>query len=120
MKKVLIVEDDKYLAFLLKKKLEKEGFLPLVSNSAKKGIEILKKEKPKLVLLDLIFPKEDGFKILKKMKKITKAPILIISNLDQLKDIKRAIRLGAKEYLIKANFTPEKIIAKVKKYLKNA
>lgn len=114
---ILVVEDDKFLRDLLVEKLNKEGYS---INQAIDGNEALKKlqeEKPSLVLLDLILPGIDGFEILKRIKDdqaLSKIPVIVLSNLGQQEDIKRAEELGAKYYLIKAHFTLGEIVDKVK------
>ena len=69
-----------------------------------------------VVLLDLLLPKVHGFEVLKKLKsnpKTVQIPVVILSNLGDKKDINQGMQLGASDYLIKANFTPDEIIEKV-------
>ena len=85
------------------------------------GIKKVLAEKPDLVLLDLILPNEDGFEVLSKIKadpKVSQIPIIILSNLSQKEDIDKGMKLGAADYIIKAQFTPEEIVEKVKNILK--
>jgi len=116
-KKVLIVEDDKFLRELISQKLLKEGYDIAETVDGEKGLETVKKEKPDLVLLDLILPGINGFDVLTKIKEdpsLAQIPVIILSNLGQKDDIERGLKLGAVDYLIKAHFTPGEIIAKVK------
>lgn len=120
-KKILIIEDDKFLRELISKKLTKEGFEILEAMDGEEGLRKAKEEKPNLVLLDLILPGIDGFEVLARIKEDTKVsniPIIILSNLGQRDDIERGMKLGAVDYLIKAHFTPSEIIEKVKTVLK--
>ena len=119
-KKILIVEDDKFLRDLISQKLLKEGYDIAEAVDGEKGIEGVKKEKPDLVLLDLILPGVDGFEVLSQIKAdpiLAQIPVIILSNLGQKEDVERGLKLGAVDYLIKAHFTPEEIIQKVKAVL---
>ena len=120
MKKILIIEDEIVLAEMYKEKLEKEGFEVFLTSEIEEGIEIAKKERPDLILLDILLPRENGVSFLEKIKKeeIKDIPIVAFSNYDDPATKKRAFELGVKEYLIKANYTPGEIVEKIKNYLK--
>ena len=120
MKKILIIEDEIVLAEMYKEKLEKEGFEVFLASEIREGIEIAKKERPDLILLDILLPRENGVSFLEKIKKeeIKDIPIVAFSNYDDPETKKRAFELGVKEYLIKANYTPGEIVEKIKNYLK--
>ena len=84
------------------------------------AIEYLKKEKPDLILLDILLPKENGITFLKKMKEIENVsdiPIIAFSNYDDQRTKKDAFELGVKDYLIKTQYTPKELVEEVKKYL---
>jgi DNA-binding response OmpR family regulator len=120
MKKILIIEDEIILAEMYKEKLEKEGFEVFLASEIEEGIEIAKKEKPDLILLDILLPRENGVSFLEKIKEeeIKDIPVVAFSNYDDPETKKRAFELGVKEYLIKANYTPREIVEKIKNYLK--
>lgn len=116
-KKILIIEDDKFLRELIVQKLSKEDFGVSEAIDGEEGIKKIKEEKPDLILLDLILPGIDGFEVLSRMKEdpaLTSIPVIILSNLGQKEDVERGLKLGAVDYLIKAHFTPGEIIEKVK------
>ncbi|MFH1656730.1 MAG: response regulator [Candidatus Nealsonbacteria bacterium] len=116
-KKILIIEDDKFLRELISQKLLKEGYDVAEAVDGEKGIRAVKEEKPDLVLLDLILPGVDGFEVLAKVKEdpiLAEIPVIILSNLGQKDDIERGLKMGADDYLIKAHFTPGEIIEKIK------
>lgn len=116
-KKVLIVEDDKFLRDLITQKLSAENLDVVIAQDGEEGIKKIEEEKPDLVILDLLLPAIDGFEVLKRMKenpKITDIPVIILSNLGQKDDVERGMALGAKDYMIKAHFTPSEIVDKVK------
>lgn len=121
MKKILIVEDDKFLRELMAQKLVREGYEILESVDGEDGLKKVKNEKPDLVLLDLILPSMDGFEVLTRIKEeVTDGapPVIILSNLGQKEDVEKGLKLGAVDYLIKAHFTPGEIIEKVKNVLR--
>jgi len=121
MKKILIIEDEAMLAEMYKEKLEKEGFEVLLASNVEEGLEIAKREKPNLILLDILLEGENGISFLQKQKsdeEISEIPVIVFSNYDNTQTKKEAQNLGVKEYLIKTNFTPEEFIEKIKKYLK--
>lgn len=116
-KKILIIEDDKFLRELISQKLLKEGYDISDAVDGEKGIKSVKDVKPDLVLLDLILPGIDGFEVLARIKadaEISQIPVIILSNLGQKDDIDRGLKMGAIDYLIKAHFTPAEIITKIR------
>ncbi len=122
-KKILIVEDDQFLLDLCVKRFNQSGYNVDFAVNGEEGLEKIIKNKPDLILLDLIIPGIDGFDVLEKVrvnknKSIAKIPIIVLSNLGQTSDVQKALNLGASDYLIKAHFTTDDIISKVKKYLK--
>ncbi|MFH1956774.1 MAG: response regulator [Patescibacteria group bacterium] len=120
-KKILVIEDDKFFQTLVTKKLMDEGYEVLAASDSNEALAILEKEKPDLIILDLILPLLDGFEILsivKKGEKTKDIPVIILSNLGQKEEVERAIALGANDFMIKVNFTPEEIAGKIKSFLK--
>lgn len=120
MTKILIAEDDHFLANAYRVKFEKEGFEVTIAANGTEAIEYIKNNKPDVVLLDLIMPEKDGFGVLEELKQssITGFPILIASNLGQQEDIKKALELGGTEYFIKSDVSLGEIVEKVKKLIK--
>ncbi|HUV81390.1 MAG TPA: response regulator [Patescibacteria group bacterium] len=116
MKKILIIEDDKFLRELISKKLLKEGHTVNEAIDGEDGIKKTREDKPDLILLDLILPGIDGFEVLSQIKtdpSLATIPVIILSNLGQREDVEKGLKLGAVDYLIKAHFTPGEIIEKV-------
>lgn len=119
--KILIIEDEKILAEMYKEKFEAEGFDVFLAFDSQEGFEVAKKEKPELILLDILLPSENGICLLQKIKKdnnVSKIPVIAFSNYDDQKTKNEAMELGAIDYIIKANHTPQEIIEKIKNYLK--
>lgn len=103
-KKILIVEDEKPLARALELKLIQVGYQTQTARNGEEALKILETESFDLILLDLIIPKIDGFKILAQLKqRKLKTPVMVTSNLGQEEDIKRAKELGAIDYFVKAD-----------------
>jgi len=120
---VLLVEDDAFLREICSKKLTKEGYTVYEAIDGEQAMSGIESAKPDIVLLDIILPAIDGFQILSqirsnKNKKIAKVPVIMLSNLGQDDDIKKAMDMGANDYLVKAHFTTEEIIEKIKALLK--
>jgi len=120
--KILLIEDDKMLADMYITKFSKEGLKVIRAEDGAKGLEIAKKEKPDMILLDIIMPKLDGFAVLRELKKnpdMGNTHILLLTNLGQSEDVDKGKELGADDYFIKANHTPAEIVEKVKYLLTN-
>jgi len=121
MAKILLIEDDRFLSQLLVRKLTDEGFEVIPVYDGESGLNVLKEKEVDLILLDLILPKMHGFDFLRQIKSDPKnkdIPVIILSNLGQRGEVDEGKRLGAADYLIKAHFTPNEIIEKVKRVLK--
>ncbi|KKR00627.1 MAG: Response regulator receiver protein [Candidatus Nomurabacteria bacterium GW2011_GWF2_40_31] len=123
MKKILIIEDDVFLGDVLNQKLANEGFSTLLARDGREGYEKIKSFKPDLILLDIILPNMNGYEILEAKQKdsgIAGIPVIIVSNSGQPVEINRALALGVKDYLVKAQFDPEEVLIKVRAELKEA
>lgn len=111
MKKILIIEDEKPMAKVLGLKLSHAGYETKIANDGEEGLKILENESFDLIFLDLIMPKMDGFETLGAIKeKQIKTPVVVLSNLSQEDDEKKAKELGAAGFFIKSN-TPMSTIA---------
>src|SRR3989344_5328845 len=123
MKKILIIEDDVFLGDVLTEKLAKDGFEIIIARDGKEGFEKIKSSKADLILLDIIMPNMNGYEILEAKQKdpsIANIPVIIISNSGQPVEIHRALALGVKDYLVKAQFDPEEVLTKIKSlFIKN-
>ncbi len=118
--KILIIEDEEVIAKVLERKLSSIGFDIKIANTGDKGYPTAKEFKPDLILLDLILPGKTGFQVLEALKtdaELQLIPVVILSNLDQEEDVKKALQLGAKDYLVKAHHPLKEIVEKIKTYL---
>ncbi len=118
--KILIVEDEKPIARALELKLNKEGLETRIVLDGAEAIDSLIKEKFDIVLLDLVMPKVDGFKVLEEInKRNIKTKVLVLSNLSQKEDlIKAKEELGAYDYFVKSDTSISDIVKYIKKALK--
>ncbi len=115
-KKILIIEDEKPLAHALELKLSHEGFDIVATGSGEEALTFLTKDHFDLVLTDLIIPGVDGFKVLETIQeKKMKIPVIVMTNLNQEEDRKRASDLGATEFFVKSNSPISLIVETVKK-----
>lgn len=120
-KTILVIEDDPVLSMMYRTKLEADGFVLEMAGNGADGLALAKSKKPDLVLLDIIIPQLDGFSVLEELKndaKTKKIPVILLTNLGTDEDKKKGEELGAADYLVKANFTPEQISQTIKQYLK--
>ncbi len=114
--KIIIVEDDSFLAQMYATKLKLEGYTVLTAGDGERGLELVQRERPDAVLLDILLPKMDGFGVLERIRAepTTKnIPVLLLTNLSQKKDIERGMALGANDYLIKSHFVPTEVAQKI-------
>jgi DNA-binding response OmpR family regulator len=120
-KKIVLVEDDSFLAGMYVSKLNLEDFEVTLAENGEDGLKLATEKMPALILLDILLPRMDGFEVLKKLKQnpsTADIPVILLTNLGQKKDVDRGLALGAEDYLIKAHFMPNEVIAKIKKILK--
>lgn len=120
-KKILIVEDEKSLSLMYKTEFEEDGYHVLIADNGAKGLEMAVKEKPDLIILDIIMPELNGFTVLKRLKvnEGTKdIPVVILTVLGAEEKKEEGEKLGATAYLVKAKLTPAEIYEKIKEYIK--
>lgn len=119
-KKIIVVEDDKFLSNVLNNKLNKDGYSVTTVTDGNQAVPQIKAIKPDLVLLDLMMPGKDGFDVLTEVKadpEIAHIPIIVSSNLSQESDQQKCIDLGAVDYIVKANTPLFEVVEKIKKHL---
>lgn len=117
MKKILFIEDESALQKTFDDILRREGYETISALDGEIGLKLAKTEKPDLILLDLILPKVNGFEVLKELKRNEETkgiPVIILTNLEGINDIEKVLELGATTYLIKASYSLEEVIKKIK------
>ncbi|MEK7531470.1 MAG: response regulator [Patescibacteria group bacterium] len=120
-KKILVIEDDVFLGEVLMQKLRNEGFDATLAIDGRAGFDQIITFRPDLLLLDIMLPSMNGYEILEAKQKnpsIASIPVIIISNSGQPVEINRALSLGVKDYLIKAQIDPDEAIEKIRIELK--
>lgn len=120
---VLVVEDESFLSKILSERLTDEGFKTVdIAGNGEEALQKVTQNRPSVILLDMILPKMNGFDVLKKLKSqpdTAKIPVLILSNLGQDSDIQQAKELGAADYIVKSNFSMQKVINTIYELLGN-
>lgn len=109
----MIVEDDPLLSELLAEKLHNEKFDLRSARTGEEALEIAKRDKPDMILLDLLLPGIDGFEVLRRIKEdpdTKNAVVIILSNLGQENDILRGTQLGAEKYIVKVSLTLSEVV----------
>lgn len=119
--KILIIEDDKALQRALSNRFEQEGFKILAATDGETAIRMVEELHPDLIILDIIIPKKNGFEVMEEVSKrpeISSIPVVVLSNLENTKDIEKMMSLGAKAYLVKANYSLDEVVEMARKFLK--
>lgn len=118
--RILIIEDDHFFQNFYSNKLMEKGYEVAVANNGQEGLEKIRTFLPELILLDIIMPVMDGFQVLETLKQSPtpfSTPIIIFSTLGQEQDVKKALSLGAKDYINKSFFDFDAFLQKVVIYL---
>jgi DNA-binding response OmpR family regulator len=116
-KKVLIIDDDVELNELLSDFLAKYDFEVLTAVHPTEGLELLKKHKPHLIVLDIMLPEKDGFEVCKEIRETAKTPIIILSARGDLSDRLAGLELGADDYMPKP-YEPRELVARIQSVLR--
>ncbi|PIU09022.1 MAG: response regulator [Candidatus Moranbacteria bacterium CG08_land_8_20_14_0_20_34_16] len=120
-KRILIIEDEKVLRETLEDYLREDGFDVKIAMDGEIGMNLIKEEEFDLIVLDIILPKKDGFKILEEVKEDEKRkniPVIILTNLESVEDIQKAFERGVTNYLVKSDHSLIEVSEKIKKILK--
>jgi len=110
MKKILVIEDEEFVLKNIQEVLELNGYSVLTSENGKKGLEMISTEKPDLVLCDIMLPNMDGYEIKKQLDsgpETCTIPFIYLTAKSDMKDLRKGMRLGADDYLVKPFSIPE-------------
>ncbi|QQY79740.1 two-component system response regulator VicR [Keratinibaculum paraultunense] len=116
-KKILVVDDEKSIADIIKFNLEKEGYEVDLAYDGEEALKKVYEVLPDLVLLDIMLPKKDGFQVLKEIRKEFKIPVLMLTAKEEEVDKVLGLELGADDYITKP-FSMRELIARVKANLR--
>ncbi|MDZ7611209.1 MAG: response regulator transcription factor [Candidatus Moranbacteria bacterium] len=117
--KILIIEDDRKIAELVKLYLEKEGFKVTIADDGKQGLEKINKENPDLIVLDLMLPEIDGLTIARSVREENNIPIIMLTAKDEETDKIVGLEIGADDYIAKP-FSPKELSARVRAVLRRS
>ena len=118
--KILIVEDEEILVRVLEEKFLEKNLEVAVSYTGDKVLPLARKFKPDIILLDIMLPKLDGIEVLKQLKaddELCDIPVIMLSNLNDDENIKRALSLGALDYMTKIQHPLDDVVEKVEGYI---
>ncbi|RJQ13823.1 response regulator [Candidatus Parcubacteria bacterium] len=116
-KRILVVEDDRFLMEIYAHKFFEGGFDVLTALDGEEALEKAGKEKPDVILLDLVLPKIDGLEVLRLLRKnkdLSKTPVVVLTNRGEKSTVEKAVKLGATAYITKIIYTPTEVVTKVK------
>jgi DNA-binding response OmpR family regulator len=116
---VLIVEDDRNTAALIKTYLEKEGFQALVVYDGEEALKVIRTAKPGFVILDIMLPKMDGWEVCRRLRSFSDVPVLMLTAREEEIDRVLGLTLGADDYVVKP-FSPRELLERVKAILRRA
>ena len=114
-KKIVVLDDEKYITQLLNIELEASGYEVKTACDGEAGLELIRAERPDLILLDLMMPKMDGFEVLQALRidMMTKnIPVIILTAKSSDRDIDRCLELGVRDYIVKP-FHGELLVKKI-------
>jgi len=117
MKKILFIEDESALQKTFGEILAQEGFEMISALDGEAGLRLAKDKKPDLILLDLVLPKIHGLEVLKELKEASETkdiPTIVLTNLEGVADVDKALELGATTYLVKTQYSLEELVEKIK------
>src|SRR5690348_5770447 len=115
--RILIIEDEKDIVRLLKYNLEKEGYATLAAYDGEAGLDLARKEKPDLILLDLMLPKLDGIQVCRAIRQDSQIPIVMVTAKKEEIDRILGLELGADDYVTKP-FSVRELLARIKTILR--
>ncbi|MEW6585903.1 MAG: response regulator [Nitrospirota bacterium] len=118
--KILLVEDSSVVQQMYRSKLTIEQFAVLTADNGMEAIKILSKEVPDIILLDLMMPVMDGYKVLQVIKtdpRLSDIPVLVFSAKGQPEEVERALNLGASGFIVKATTKPNEVVEQIRKVL---
>jgi DNA-binding response OmpR family regulator len=115
--KLLVIEDERALNKAFEDKFARAGYEVKVAFDGEEGLALVKSFAPDAIVLDLVMPKKDGFEVLRELQSdsaLSMIPVVVVSNLGEDGDLKRALALGAKDYYVKSEHPINEIVEKVK------
>ncbi len=118
--KLLLVEDDPFMASLMTETFTKEGFLVVLSVDGEDAVKAAQDQNFDIAIFDILLPKKNGIEAIREIRKTptgAKLPVIILSNIEDASYVTEAQQLGVKAYLIKANVQIPEVVMKAKQIL---
>jgi len=115
--RILVVDDDRSLVRLAERVLQKEGFDVLTAFDGLEGLQKLQDKKPDLIILDIIMPKLDGFRVLELVRQCSNVPVIMLTTECEVTTSRDALALGADDYVTKP-FRARELVARVRAKLR--
>lgn len=115
--KILIVDDDRNIVELLRLYIEKEGYLTVTASNGREAINAFGREKPDLIILDVMMPEVDGWQVCKEIRKTSDTPIIMLTAKGETFDKVLGLELGADDYMVKP-FETKELMARIKAVLR--
>jgi len=119
--KIVLIEDDVTLAKMYERKFIADGYEMFLAYDGLEGLAKATKEKPDLILLDIMLPKLDGLALFKKLRsqpQTFNTPVILLTNFGQEDAVFECFKLGAIDYLVKSDVTPQQVVEKVESFLR--
>jgi len=120
MQKILLIEDEVDIRVIYAEMLRNSGFEVEEVGDGEAGLEKLRNTNWDLAFLDIMLPKKDGLEVLENILSdpvLKSRPVILLSNLERESIVKKCLKLGARDYLIKSNINPEQVVETARKYL---
>ena len=117
--KIMVVDDDSNICELLRLYLEKEGYDTILAENGTQALEKFDREKPDLILLDIMMPQLDGWQVCREIRKKSQCPIIMLTAKGEVFDKVLGLELGADDYVVKP-FEAKEVVARVKAVLRRS
>ncbi|MBI5787164.1 MAG: response regulator [Candidatus Niyogibacteria bacterium] len=118
--KIVILEDDLALAKSLSSALSKNGCEVFSAVDGETGLRLIEEKRPDLIVLDIVLPRKSGFEVMEEIaskEDLKRIPVMVLTNLESSHDVNRMLELGVKSFLVKANYSLDEVVAKIKETL---
>ncbi|MFH1647760.1 MAG: response regulator transcription factor [Chloroflexota bacterium] len=117
--KILVVDDERKIVSLVRGYLEREGYRVIEANDGRRALDAFQREKPDLVVLDLMLPEIDGLEVCRQIRRTSDTPIIMLTARDEDADKLIGLEIGADDYVTKP-FSPRELVARVKVVLRRS
>lgn len=114
---IVLIEDDMILSKIIRESLEEEGYTVATGMNGNEGLELIRSVKPTIILLDLLMPQKDGFEVLEILQndpEVSKIPVVVLTMLNAEENVRRAMELGAIDYIVKSQHPIDEVVEKIK------